>query len=160
MSSVSRKIAMSALLGATMLAAPLAARAADADAPVAAAPVTASVTGTPHAERETVEQRITSLHASLNITPGEEANWNGVTKAMRDNAAVMDKLVAEKSAMDPATMTAVQDLRTYEKFAHAHMEGLKTLTSSFEILYQAMPDAQRKTADQVFQNFGHEKAAS
>ncbi len=159
MSSVSRKLALSALLGATMLVAPLTAKAADADAP-AAASVAAPIAGAPHAERETVEQRITSLHASLNITPGEEANWNGVTKAMRDNAAVMDKLVAEQSAVDPASMTAVQDLKTYEKFAHAHMEGLKTLTSSFEILYQAMSEAQRKTADQVFQNFGHEKAAS
>src|SRR5271169_5568794 len=35
---------------------------------------------------ETVEQRITSLHAALKITPDEETKWNGVAQAMRENA--------------------------------------------------------------------------
>jgi hypothetical protein len=57
-------------------------------------------------------------------------------------------------------MTAVEDLVTYEKFAKAHVEGLKTLTSSFETLYKAMPAEQKKNADEVFQTFGHGPAAA
>jgi hypothetical protein len=155
MSSFSRTIAISALMGATILAVPLAAMAADSTA--TAATQAAPATTAPAAPRETVEQRIASLHASLGITAGEEADWNGVTKAMRENAVVMEKLIAEKSAKDPASMTAVDDLMTYEKFARAHVEGLKSLTASFTTLYQTMPDAQKKVADGVFQNFGHAK---
>jgi hypothetical protein len=158
MPSLSRLVAMSALVGATILAAPLTAIAADSAPPAATQAV--PPTATQVATRETVEQRITSLHASLAITPAEEADWNGVSTAMRQSAAVMDKLVAEKSAIDPAKMTAVEDLMTYEKFARAHVEGLKSLTHSFAVLYKAMPDAQKKVADEVFQNFGHEKSAA
>jgi len=168
MPSLSRTIAMSAVMGATMLAAPLTAMAVDSPPPAATQPVPPTATqpaaSQPAASqakpRETVEQRITSLHTSLAITPAEEADWNGVTKAMRQNAAVMDKLVSEKSTKDPAKMTAVEDLVTYEKFARAHVEGLRDLTRSFAILYKEMPDAQKKVADEVFQNFGHEKPAA
>jgi hypothetical protein len=51
-------------------------------------------------------------------------------------------------------MSAVDDLNTYEKFAQAHVDGLKNLISSFKTLYTAMPDAQKKNADQVFKTSG------
>jgi LTXXQ motif family protein len=158
MSSFFRTIAMSVLAGATILANPLSVMAADSVTPAATeAPPVAATQQTP---RETVEQRITNLHSSLNITASEEADWNGVTKAMRNNARVMEKLVAEKSTKDTTGMTAMDDLKTYGKFAQAHVEGLKSLTVSFARLYQAMPAAQKKIADQVFQNFGHEHSES
>jgi protein CpxP len=116
MSSFSRTIAISALMGATILSSPLTAMAAD--SATSASPQPAQVTmsksqaaaPTPEATRETVEQRITILHASLKITANEETSWNGVVKAMRENAAAMDKLVAEKSAGNPASTTGVEDL--------------------------------------------------
>jgi hypothetical protein len=158
MSSFCRTIAMSALVGTSMLAGPLTTMAADSAAPAAiqAAPV---ATRGEHA-KETIEQRIASLHASLAITAGEEADWNGVTKVMRENAVAWEKLVAAKSAQDPTSMTAVDDLMTYQKFAVAHVEGLTSLTAAFSTLYQSMPDAQKKIADQVFQNAGHAKIAT
>jgi periplasmic protein CpxP/Spy len=166
MPSFSRTIAISALMGATMLASPMTAMAADSATSASPQPAQATmpksqaVAPTPEATRETVEQRITTLHASLKITPNEETSWNGVVKAMRENAAAMDKLVAEKSTRNPASTTAVDDLKIYEKFARAHVAGLKNLTSSFEMLYTAMPEAQKKNADEVFENFGHAAAAS
>jgi protein CpxP len=109
---------------------------------------------------ETVEQRITALHASLKITPDEETQWNGVAPAIRENASAMDKLVATNRTTPPQSMTAVQNLRSYQQFAQAHVDGLKNLTSAFETLYDAMPDAQKKNADEVFQTSGHGPAAS
>ncbi len=47
----------------------------------------------------------------------------------------MDKLLADKSTRDPSKLSAVEDLQVYEKFAQAHVEGLKSLTASFETLY-------------------------
>ncbi len=156
MSSFPRAMTFSVLMGATLLASPLIARAAD---PAAAAP--ASLQASPaEAPRETVEQRIAELHTSLAITPTQEADWSGVTKAMRAHAAVMDKLLADKSNQDPSKLTAVEDLQVYERFAQAHVEGLKALTASFDTLYKSMPAAQKKIADQVFQNFGHQAGAA
>jgi periplasmic protein CpxP/Spy len=156
-----RSFAIAALMGATMLATPLTAALADGvhNAPVqlaqAAAPPDQTAAATAETKAETVEQRISSLHAELEITPGEEADWNNVAQAMRDNAAAMQKLAAEKTDKDPQSMTAVEDLRTHGKFAQAHVDGLKSLTASFETLCDSMPDAQKKVADQVFQNRHH-----
>ena len=102
---------------------------------------------------ESVEERISELHAALKITPNEESRWNDVAQAMRDNAAAMEKLIAEKHETAPQNRTAVDDLKTYREFAQAHVDGLKNLTSSFESLYSAMPDGQKKLADDVFRNF-------
>lgn len=150
-----RTVAVAALMSATFLATPLTATRALAQ--TAATPAAASATET---KGETVEQRITALHASLQITADEEKNWNGVAQAMRENAAAMDKLVAEKRTSPPQNMSAVDDLKTYQQFAQAHVDGLKNLTSAFSTLYGAMPDPQKKVADQVFQTSGHGSVAS
>ena len=146
-----RSVAIAALLGSTILAAPL--TAALAQSTVTPTPAAASATET---KGETVEQRITNLHASLKITSDEESKWNGVAQAMRENAASMDKLVASNRTSPPQNMSAVEDLKTYQKFAQAHVDGLKNLTSAFSTLYDAMPDAQKKVADEVFTTGGHE----
>jgi periplasmic protein CpxP/Spy len=125
---------------------------------VSAAATEAKAEQAAESKAESVEQRIAKLHANLKITPDEEANWKGVAQAMRDNSTAMEKLVAEKAGQDPKSLTAVEDLKTYEKFARAHVDGLKNLRGSFETLYDAMPPAQQKIADQVFRSFGHEHA--
>jgi protein CpxP len=150
-----RSVAITALLGATILATPL--TAAWAQSP---APQTVAATAATETKGETVEQRITTLHASLQITADEEKSWNGVAQAMRENATAMDKLVAEKRTSPPQNMTAVDDLKTYQLFAQAHVDGLKNLTAAFSTLYTAMPDAQKKVADQVFETSGRGTPAS
>ncbi len=152
-----RSVAIAALFGATILATPLTGALAGTAAngaiqlAQAAAPAPAAVPAAP-TKGETVEQRITALHAALKITPEQESKWNGVAQAMRENAAAMDKLVASSRATPPQSLSAVEDLKTYQKFAQAHVDGLKNLTSSFSTLYDAMPDPQKKIADAVFDN--------
>jgi protein CpxP len=153
-----RSVSIAALLGATILASPLGAAHAGTVAngaiqlAQAATPAVAAATQT---KGESVEQRITTLHASLKITPDEEKSWNGVAQAMRENAAAMDKLVASNRTAPPQNMTAVDDLKTYQQFAQAHVDGLKNLTSAFGTLYDAMPDPQKKIADEVFRSSGN-----
>jgi hypothetical protein len=152
-----RTVAIAALMGATFLATPLTATRALAQAAATPTPAAATATET---KGETVEERITALHASLKITTAEETQWNGVAQAMRENAAAMDKLVAANRTTPPQTMTAVQDLQSYQQFAQAHVDGLKNLTAAFSTLYNAMPDGQKKVADEVFQTSGHGSPAS
>ena len=161
-----RSVAIAALLGTTFLVSPLTtARAADAAAPSAiqVPPTTPAQAGTDAAaaaQVETVEQRITNLHTALKITPEQELKWAAVAGAMRENANAMQKLVAEKAGQTAQTMTAIEDLKSYEKFTQAHADGLKNLIDDFEILYNAMPDPQKKIADQVFQSFGRKGTPS
>jgi periplasmic protein CpxP/Spy len=141
-------VAIATLLGVSFLYGPLTAAHANPASPSAAQTAPLQDAG------ETVEQRITNLHAALKVTPAEEANWNGVAQAMRENAAAMEKLAADKTLHPPQDLTAIDDLKNYEKFAQAHVDGLKNLISSFEIFYKSIPDPQKKIADQVFQSFG------
>jgi protein CpxP len=139
-------VAVATLIGAAFLAAPASAQTGPAKPPAAAAATSA--------KPETLDQRITELHADLKITPAQEAKWTPVATAMRENAAAMEKLVTSKKAMTPESMTAVDDLTTYQEFAQTHVDGLKNLTSAFKSLYDSMPADQKKNADQVFQKFG------
>jgi hypothetical protein len=127
-------------------------------APVAAVARTNAVQAPMHRtaakmKHETIEQRIAMLHSSLKITPDEESEWAPVAQAMRDNEAAMQALVVETKAK-PQPLNAVDDLRTYAQFTRTHMEGLNAVIASFETLYQAMPEEQKATADQVFHKFG------
>jgi protein CpxP len=159
--SLGRSVAVAALLGATFLTGSLTAARADSVAnaaivlaQAAAAPGTPAGPDVASDKAETVDQRITNLHAALKITPDEETKWTGVADAMRENAAAMAKLSSEKAAVTPQSMTAMDDLKAYQTFAQAHVDGLKNLISSFGTLYSSMPDAQKKVTDAVFENFG------
>jgi saccharopine dehydrogenase-like NADP-dependent oxidoreductase len=143
-----------ALVGTAIIAGPLSAAYAADIAPQTQAGVAAT-----SSKGETVEQRIASLHTSLKITQAEETKWTAVAQSMRENAAAMDKLIAEGRTTPPQNMTALDDLKTYQKFAEAHVEGLKNLISSFTALYDAMPDAQKKVTDHVFQS-AHQAAST
>jgi periplasmic protein CpxP/Spy len=153
-SPVLRMAAVAALMGTTMLASPLTGARAE---PIQLAQTTQkspTAKAATDMKPETVESRITKLHADLKITPNEEQKWTDVAQAMRDNAAAIEKLIASKRAQAPQSLTAVDDLNNYQEFAQAHVDGLKNLTSSFKTLYDSMPDVQKKNADQVFQSFG------
>lgn len=151
-----RSAALSAMLGAALLFAPLAASWAQTAPAPTPAPGAADAADT---ELETVEARIAKLHRDLMITAGEETKWGAVAKTMRNNAAAMEKLVAKQSARTAESTSAVDDLLTYQEFAKAHLAGLTDLTTSFKSLYESMSTAQKKNADKVFETFGRTRAA-
>jgi len=141
-----RMAAVAAFAGAVLLAAPLTSGAAHAK----------GMSEATSAREKTVEERIANLHGELKITADQETLWAGVATAMRENAANMQKLVAEKRAEHGENLTALNDLLVYEKFAQAHVDGLKNLIAAFTKLYQALPEDQKKQADKVFAHFGHD----
>ncbi len=101
-----------------------------------------------------VETRIKDLHRKLKITTAQESQWNSFAQVMRENAQAVDAVLKER-AENLHAMNAVEDLRSYEKLADAHADGLKKLVPAFETLYNSMSDDQKKTADAVFAK--HEK---
>ena len=151
LSSLGRTIAAATVVGTLALGAGSSSFAQTATKPDSAKPPAAAAATS--SKPETVEQRITSLKASLKITPDQESKWEGVATAMRENATAMDKLVQTQQGK-MANMTAVDDLKVYQEFSQARLDGLKNLISSFKTLYDAMPADQKKNADTVFDSYG------
>jgi len=96
-----------------------------------------------------VSKHINALHSSLKITAAEESQWSTVAATMRENASDLDGAIAKRTA-NADNATAVDDLNSYADIAQAHADGIKKLATAFSALYAAMPDDQKKVADQVF----------
>ena len=98
---------------------------------------------------ERVENRIKELHAQLRITPAEEPQWNEFAQVMRENAREMDQVFMQRAQQYP-TMNAVQNMQSYEQISEEHAQRVQKLVPAFQKLYDAMPDQQKRLADQVF----------
>lgn len=106
-----------------------------------------------------VETRIKDLHAKLHITQDQDPQWNVMAQTMRDNARAIDDILKKRS-QSMKTMSAVDDLSSYQELAQAHADGLKKLVTAFEALYASMSDQEKKNADTVFRNFERQRPAS
>jgi periplasmic protein CpxP/Spy len=128
-----------------------------------AAPPPAAMAARPMQHRrlrpESVNHRIAVLKQKLEINSRQEPQWRAVAAAMRENARRMRELIAEVRTQNPETRTAVEDLKTYQRFAEAHERGLRKLTTVFTRLYDSMSPAQKKNADNVFNRFRQRVAA-
>jgi periplasmic protein CpxP/Spy len=102
-----------------------------------------------NAHADAVETRIKDLHARLKITAAQEEQWNALTQVMRENARTLDSL-RQSRVENAASMTALDDIRSYSEIADAHAQGLKNFVPAFEALYDSMSDSQKKLADQTF----------
>jgi protein CpxP len=98
---------------------------------------------------ERVERRIKELHSQLQITPAEGPQWNEFAQVMRENARDMDHAFMQRAQQHP-TMNAVQNMQSYEQLSEEHAQRVQKLLPAFQKLYDAMPDAQKRVADQVF----------
>jgi protein CpxP len=120
----------------------------------------AIATGSAMAARATpadrVEMRIKDMHAKLHITPDQETQWQQVAQVMRDNENALQPLIEERKS-NARSMTAVDDLHSYEKITKAHVEGIKKFTPAFETLYSSMSDEQKRQADVLFRGIEHKK---
>ncbi len=157
MKSIRSKYLASAAMAA-LLALPGVAFAQSTSAPVPA-PVTpppaasASPLATQPAPGNNAEQRVEThikqLHAQLRITPAEQPQWDRFAQVMRENARDMDQAFMQRAQQYP-TMTAVQNMQSYQQIAEAHAQHLQKLVPAFDNLYNAMPEQQQRLTDQVF----------
>jgi protein CpxP len=95
------------------------------------------------------EKRIKELHEKLRITANQEPLWGKVAQTMRDNGQTIRATMTDRSTR-LKTMSAIDDLKSYQIVADAHSDGLKRLIPVFETLYASMTPDQQKHADHVF----------
>ena len=75
--------------------------------------------------------------------------WKAVAQAMRDNEAALEPLMMERRK-NAASMTAVDDLKSYADITDAHLQGIRRFNPLFGTLYASMSDPQKKEADTLF----------
>ena len=107
------------------------------------------MTGAKALTSEDVEARIKYLHTSLKITPEQEVLWNNVAQIMLDNAKTMEALIKVR-AEAAATVTPIDDLKSYSAIADGHADGLRKFIPAFEALYAGMSEDQQKNAHKLF----------
>jgi protein CpxP len=116
--------------------------------PSVSQPGPATATHTKHSADRS-EKRIKELHDKLRITAAQEPLWGNVAQAMRENGKAIRASMTDRTTR-LKTMTAVDDLKSYQIMADEHSDGLKRLIPAFEALYAGMTPAQQKHADRVF----------
>jgi hypothetical protein len=153
-----RSIAISAA-AILMLAAPASLPAWAQANPSSGGPAVPSATATQTAEGEQAvaraEKWINDLHARLHITSAEQRQWEAMAQVMRANALHIDQVYAAQQG-NPATATALDDMRAYAAITEAHAEDIQKMLPAFEALYNAMSPDQRRTADSVFRDYARQ----
>lgn len=109
---------------------------------------TATQANASQSREERVEQRIADMHATLHITPAQDALWNSFAQVMLDNAQAMDSLL--KMEPDPAGRSAEQILDSYAAITAQHAENVKKLSAAFHTLYAQLSAEQKTAADEMF----------
>jgi len=105
---------------------------------------------------EHTETRIKLLQAALKITPAQEALWDKVTVAMRENAKEIDAFSKER-AETSKTMNSVERMKMYSQYTEATLAQQKKLLPPFESLYASMSDDQKLVTDSIFRTGKHGK---
>ncbi|MGO9606438.1 MAG: Spy/CpxP family protein refolding chaperone [Candidatus Binataceae bacterium] len=151
-----RAIAAATIIGTFAFGISLTAGSALAQAPAPQVMADASVPATtePAAvgnKADPVEARIKELHNKLHITAAQQSQWDNLVEIMRGNARTMKELQKERGE-DATSMTAVDAVRSYAAVIDAHQAGMTKFVPAFEALYNTMSDAQKHTADSMFQN--------
>jgi protein CpxP len=95
-----------------------------------------------------VEGRIAFLKAELKITPAQEAQWQQVATAMRDNAKALDQAVMT-ARQSHGSMDAVQRLELREQFAKVRADNDARLLSAYRPLYASLSPEQQQIANQL-----------
>jgi periplasmic protein CpxP/Spy len=126
--------------------------------PAASSPMAGHPVAGKNAE-ERVERRIAELRTQLRITPAEQQQWDQFAGVMRENARDMDQIFVQR-AQQLGSMTALQNMQSYEQLAEAHAQHLQALVAAFQNLYDAMPDQQKQLTDQVFHANAEQHAQS
>lgn len=97
-----------------------------------------------------IEGRIAFLKAVLKITPAQEAAWDKVAAAMRENIQETQKLFERMPATRGHHRTAVERLELRAQFARLRASQSQRFLDAFRPLYASFSPDQKATADHFF----------
>jgi len=97
-----------------------------------------------------VEGRIAYMKAELKITSAQQAAFNKVAQAMRDNAAEREKNFADMRANRGQHQSAVDRLENGQKLAQLRAHADQRYLAAFKPLYDSLSADQKQAADDMF----------
>ncbi len=104
------------------------------------------------------DQRIHALQDQLHITEAQMPQWNTFAQAMRDNATSTDALFRRRASA-AATMSALDNMKSYAQIARAYADNTEMLANAFGALYGVLTDQQKQTIDTLFRQDAAKAAA-
>ena len=102
----------------------------------------------PAAGEQEIERQIGDLRRRLAIIPAQQAQFDALAQAMRQNAEAMKTLAPQEQQNQKPN--AVDAVRLGQRFAAAEADGLQRLLPPLQALYESLSDQQKRAADQVF----------
>jgi protein CpxP len=110
-----------------------------------------------------IEGRIAFLKTELKITPAQEAQWDKVAQAMRQNETERRQGFERVRGERTAPPNALQRLEGEARFAALRAQQADRFLATFRPLYDGMSDTQKKSADELLAprhegHFGHRHA--
>ncbi|HET6234088.1 MAG TPA: Spy/CpxP family protein refolding chaperone [Acetobacteraceae bacterium] len=112
----------------------------------------------PPSPQSAADQRIQALRTQLHITDAQMPQWNAFAQAMRDNATSTDALFRQRASA-AASMSALDNMRSYAQVARAYADNTEALATAFEALYGVLADQQKQTIDTLFRQEASRTAA-
>jgi Spy/CpxP family protein refolding chaperone len=94
------------------------------------------------------EGRIAFVKAELKITPAQEAQWQQVAAAMRENAKTLAQMITT-TRQNRVTMDAIQRLELREQFAKLRADNEARPLAAFKPLYASLSPEQQQMANQL-----------
>jgi periplasmic protein CpxP/Spy len=143
------------LFAAALLSSVAAVGLAPAFAQTAAAPANSAATQRPAGRMmrgmtpgQLVDGRIAFLKTELKITPDQEAQWQKVAAAMRQNADALDRAIS--NARDHhGNRDAVERLEIRGQFARLRADNVARLLTALKPLYASLSAEQQQVANQL-----------
>jgi hypothetical protein len=102
-----------------------------------------------------IEGHIAYLKAELKITPAQEALWEKVADAMRQQAKTMESAMGQMRGKHDQQESAIEHMEGMAKFAQLHAEGSQRMLTAFRPLYDSLSPDQKKAADELFAHHHH-----
>jgi protein CpxP len=96
-----------------------------------------------------IEGRIAYLKAELKITPAQQASFDKVAQAMRDNATARQKGFDDARAQRGKPHNAVDILNARIKMSQDRARDNEHLLTAFKPLYDSLSPDQKKVADEM-----------
>ena len=102
-----------------------------------------------------VDGRIAYLKTELKITNAQQAQWDKVATAMRENAKAMDQVIEQARTARQGNENALQRLETRTRFATARAQNSERFLTAFRPLYDSLSDTQKQAANQLMTPHWH-----
>ena len=101
-----------------------------------------------------VDGRIAFLKTELKITPAQEAQWEQVAAAMRQNATAFDQAVATAKQHRGNPMNAIERMEARGQFAKLRADNNARLLAAFKPLYAGLSPEQQQVANALMTSHG------